>query len=364
MIFISHKTDPDHECALQFKKMLNDLGVETWIAPEDVQVGKSYAEEIPHALQKCEKVLFIFTEQSMQSRHVLKELDIAISCHKEIIPVQIGTFTPSTEFSYLLSGIQIKQWNEENRGEILSQLISSARVYEIAIQQEPPRKLKLIRGAFQENLDHAMEEGLIELDKTVIAAGIDRTGDLSISSTKGILRDLCQYLRTKFNYDIPQLQEYVNQAKKEQLNHTSADQLMEFGDCILIKLPVSTPHAAYLQFLFIANSQKNLSFAQSRDFDDLNGIDSREIVLRVFNRCNELGPQADTVFIGAMGTNGLSFPYEVIVAEIMNAFVYALKMGKTPNNLVFSVRNIDMERAGVTSQSIYHYVRNVVSFFC
>ena len=363
MIFISHKTDPDHELALEFKKILNDLKIETWIAPEDVPAGRCYAAEIPHAIKTCEKVLFILTEQSMQSKHVLKELDIAITNKKEIIPVQIGEFSLTDEFSYLLATEQIKEWNEENREGIISQLFSSARVYEIGIQQTPPRKLKLIRGAFQENLDYAMKENLIQLDKTVIAVGIDRTGDLSISSTKGILRDLCKYLHSKFNYDIPQLQEYVNRAKKEQLNHTSADQLMEFGDCILVKLPVPTSRATYLQFLFVANSQKNVSFAQSHDLDDLNGIDSRKIVLQVFNRCNELGEQADTIFIGAMGTNGLSFPYEVIVAEIMNAFVYAFKLGSNPNNLILSVRDEDMKRADVTSHAIYNYVRTVVSFF-
>ena len=54
-----------------------------------------------------------------------------------------------------------------------------------------------------------------------------------------------------------------------------------------------------------------------------------------------------------MGTNVLSFPYKVITAEIVNAFLYAVKLGKRPHNLYYSVRDEDMKNAGVTSQKIY-----------
>lgn len=356
MIFISHKKEPDHERALEFQRMLNDLGIETWIAPEGIPSGHLFAKDIPCALQKCEKVLFILTEDSMKSGHVLRELDMADRFGKEIVPVQIGDFPLSQEFMYLLSGYQIKQWNEENRDGILSQLMTSSRVYELKIQQRPPRKITLIRGDFQDNLDYALENKLVNPDQLIVATVIDRTGDLNRLSSGGILQDLCPYICEKFNCEMFQLQHYINQAKKEQLHHKSSDELMEFGDSILVKLPIDSTGTRFLYCLFIANTER------IPGSDKIKGIDSREIVLKVFSRCIELGEQAKTLFVGAIGTNKFSFPYEVISAEILNAFVYSAKMDQYPMNLIYSVRNEDMNNAGVTSQSVYNYVSNVVSF--
>ena len=52
MIFISHKMDPDHGLALEFQSLLKSRGIDTWLAPESIPIGKSFAEEIPQALRK------------------------------------------------------------------------------------------------------------------------------------------------------------------------------------------------------------------------------------------------------------------------------------------------------------------------
>lgn len=374
MIFISHKSNPDHELALYFKDLLNKYNVHSWIAPESVPVGQSFAETIPQAIRMCEKVLLILTPETLYSKHVAKEIDFVIRYNKEIVPVQMRDCKLSDEFDYLLSNVQIRIWNENTKDEIINELISSAPVFEIEIKKSPSKKLILMRGDFQNNLDHAIKNSIINPTRTIVVAGIDRFSDLYISSKKGILRDLCKYIESEYNYGLTQMQQLVNQAKIDQLNHPDANQKMNYGDSILIKIPLfsdhdmkpmspeSNPHS-FLQLLLVANSQKKSDFAVTHDLDSVEGIDSREIILHVFNRCMSLGSIADTVFIGAMGTNGLSFPYEVITAEIMNSYLYAVKMGSSPNNLVYSVRNEDMKKSGVTSQSIYNYVRNVVNFF-
>ena len=159
---------------------------------------------------------------------------------------------------------------------------------------------------------------------------------------------------------MPQLQELVDNAKLTQLGLHSVDDLLDYGDIILIKIPILE---SYFQLLLVANSQKSAEYVTTHNVDCVEGIDSREIILKVFNYCNQLGDDAESVFLGAMGTNGLSFPYEVITAEIMNCYLYSVKLGKPPVNLFFSVRSEDMVKTGVTSQAIYNYVGNVISFF-
>lgn len=365
MIFISHKHNPDHEIALYFKEILNQHNINTWLAPESVPVGQSFAETIPPALRMCEKVLLILTPDTLRSKHVVKEIDFAIRYNKEIVPVQMRGCELSDEFDYLLSNVQIRIWNENTKDEIINELISSTPVYEVIIKNSPLRKMTLMRGNFQENLDYALKNSLFDLNKTVVVTGLDRSSDLSISTTKGITRDLCRYIEQEYHFSIAQMQELINQAKIEQLQHTTVNQGLNYGDSVLIRIPIQLNITAndYLQILFIANSEKIESFSSTRDVDGVIGIDSREIVLRAFNRCMALGEAAETIFIGAMGTNALSFPYEVVTAEIMNSYLYTVKAGKSPNNLFYSVRNEDMQKSGVTGQAIYNYIRNVVNFF-
>ena len=98
----------------------------------------------------------------------------------------------------------------------------------------------------------------------------------------------------------------------------------------------------------------------------MEGIDSREIIISVFNKCRELeadGHPVCSLFIGAMGTNGLSFPYEVALSEILNCYVYAQRLGTDPRNLYFSMRSVDMTRAGLTVEEILSYITTIVKFF-
>lgn len=369
MIFISHKSDPDHEIALYFKKILNDMNVNTWMAPESVSVGQSFAETIPQAIRMCEKFLLILTPDTFCSKHVAKEIDFALRYSKEIVPVQMRECKLTDEFDYLLSNVQIRVWNEQTQEEIINELISSTPVYEIVIKKSPLRKMTLMRGDFQKNLDYAIENSLFDFSKTVIVTGIDRSSDLSISTSKGITKDLCKYIEEKFHFKVVQIQELIDQAKIEQLNHSAINQKLNYGDSLLVRIPVFFDGYAkqdlkcFLQVLFIANSEKKADFDTTCNLDDVIGIDSREIILHAFNRCMLLGEAAETIFIGAMGTNALLFPYEVITAEIMNSYLYTVKVGKSPKNLFYSVRNEDMKKSGVTAQSIYNYIRNVVNFF-
>lgn len=97
--------------------------------------------------------------------------------------------------------------------------------------------------------------------------------------------------------------------------------------------------------------------------DEIEGIDSREIVIKVFNKCNLLNDRVNTLFIEAMGTNGLTFPYEVITAEILNCFGYAMCCDYYPHNLYYSVREADTKKAGLTVGNILSYITKIVQFF-
>ena len=367
MIFISHKNEPDHETALIIRKKLKENGIESWIAPEDIAVGKNFAEEIPHAIRTCELFLLLLTAEVQQSPHVLKEINLAIKYRKKIIPVQLGEVELTDSYDYMFADIQIKKVgkNFEGFGEVLNELKMGERVYNVPIGGiNSNREFALIKGEFQDNMQWVIENPEINLSETVFVIGIDCSSRLDLSSTKGILKSVIEMLKDQYNISIENLQALVNQAKVEQLGHHDEYQKMQYGDIIVIKILLNeNKQEECLQILMIANSNKTGSFYSNNDVDAVEGIDSRIIILRAFEKCRVLGVTASNMMIGAMGTNGLEFPYEVITAEIVNSFIFAVTNNCSPYKLFYSVRIADLDRVGMTTEKIYHYIRNVIRFF-
>jgi len=75
-VFISHssqdKTIADAVCAA-----LENEAVRTWIAPRDVQPGRSFAGEITRAIQHSKVMVLIFSKHSNASQQVLREVQHA-----------------------------------------------------------------------------------------------------------------------------------------------------------------------------------------------------------------------------------------------------------------------------------------------
>lgn len=367
MIFISHKSDPDHGTALRIRKILAENGISSWIAPEDVASGEDFADEIPRAIRTCELFLLLLTKEMQSSAHVLKEVNLAIKYKKKIIPVHLGEVELTDRYDYLLANVQTKNIGPDfgRFDEVLDELKLGERVYSVPIGgTHSERKFSLIKGDFQENMKWILDNPEIDLDKTVFVIGIDSSSRLDWSSNKGILKDVIAMLKNQYGIGIETLQELVNTAKTEQLDHPDGGQGMRYGDSIVIKIPLcGEKQDRNLQILLIANSSKTEAFYLRNDLDAVEGIDSRIIILKIFDKCRRLGVTASNIMIGAMGTNGLEFPYEVITAEILNAFIFAAAKGCSPLHLYYSVRMADLERTGMTTEKIYHYIRNVVQFF-
>lgn len=367
MVFISHKSDPDHKLALMLKSLLEKNGVSCWIAPESVGYGEDYAAQIPWAIKSCEIFLLILSPDAQNSIHVRKELDIALRQNKRIVPVKYGDFEINESFEYLLTNVQTKPLLMDDSG--LLELIDICKLGErevcIEINRQPSRKLTVIKGGYSENMDHFIQNYPEELHRTVFAMGIDCTSDISISSTKGILKSVCTYLFEKYQITIEYLQRLVDDAKIKQLAHSGAGKPLRYKDIIVIRVPLGSQQdkPMELQLMLVANSKKNDTYYITHDVDEVEGIDSREIVIEVFNKCKQLGDTATNLFIGAMGTNGLSFPYEVITAEILNCYVFSYRMNSVPQNLFYSIREDDMMKAGLTIDEIMSYISTVTSFF-
>lgn len=101
-VFISHsssdKTVADTVCAA-----LENAAIRCWIAPRDVQPGRSFAGEITRAIQQSEIMVLIFSGHSNNSEQVLREVQLAVNAHLHIIQFRIEDVHLNDDLRYFLS---------------------------------------------------------------------------------------------------------------------------------------------------------------------------------------------------------------------------------------------------------------------
>ena len=117
-IFISHAS-VDVEVAVGLKAYLEKLGLSTWLARDDIEPGKNFAEEITNALEKSSALIVILSSASLSSAHVKREVNMSIDRGLTIIPVILGTpdeFISQLpeDWRYWLTVIQVLEFESVN----------------------------------------------------------------------------------------------------------------------------------------------------------------------------------------------------------------------------------------------------------
>ncbi len=109
-LFVSHHSSK-YEVAQHVEKALARHGVDCWIAPRDVGPGEAFDSAIMKAIRESAGVLLLFCSQSDKSPHVKRELILADSAHKAIIPLRLEEIVPD-DLAYHLASAQWIDWLE------------------------------------------------------------------------------------------------------------------------------------------------------------------------------------------------------------------------------------------------------------
>lgn len=123
-LFVSHHSSK-YEVALHVEKALARHGVDCWIAPRDVDPGAAFDSAITRAIRDCAGVLLLFCSQSDKSPHVKRELILADSAHKAIIPLRLEEIVPD-DLAYHLASAQWIDWLEK-RDESIARIAAKAQ---------------------------------------------------------------------------------------------------------------------------------------------------------------------------------------------------------------------------------------------
>lgn len=122
-IFISYSRD-DSDFVNSLIAGIEKRGVEVWIDRQDIPGGETWRAAIAEAIRSCDAFVIVLSPNSTVSKNVSKELSIAESHHRTIIPLlhQLCEIPPNME--YQLAEIQWIDFTTEEYAGALERLIS------------------------------------------------------------------------------------------------------------------------------------------------------------------------------------------------------------------------------------------------
>lgn len=123
--FISYSTK-NQSAADAMRALFKKHDIDTWMAPYDIPAGSEYAEVLYDALSGCSCLVLMLTDVSQNSQWVRKEVNIAITNGKTIIPVKLEDIELNSMMKFYLNDQQIVPVHviDDNSAEIQSILKS------------------------------------------------------------------------------------------------------------------------------------------------------------------------------------------------------------------------------------------------
>ena len=103
-VFIAY-SGKDQDLARRLHDDLQNAGIRTWFAPQDLKAGERIRDAIDQAIRRHDKILLILSESSVESLWVEQEVETALEKEREedrlvLIPIRIDDSVMSTRESW------------------------------------------------------------------------------------------------------------------------------------------------------------------------------------------------------------------------------------------------------------------------
>ena len=123
--FISHSSK-DTANAMSLVERLESREVKCWIAPRDIEAGSTYSAEIVEGIKTSASLIVLISKESLTSRHVEREVNLADDLRKPIYPVKLIDIEIHGGLSFYLSASKEVRLFEKT-GDPVEKLISSIK---------------------------------------------------------------------------------------------------------------------------------------------------------------------------------------------------------------------------------------------
>src|SRR6185437_5720363 len=132
-VFISYsskdKPTADAVCAT-----LESRGIRCWIAPRDVVPGEEYAAALVNALREARLMVLVFSSGANQSKHVLREVERAVSMGLPVVPLRIENVRPSAAMEYYIAS---RHWLDALTVPLERHLVQLAETVKVLLARMP-----------------------------------------------------------------------------------------------------------------------------------------------------------------------------------------------------------------------------------
>ena len=169
--FISYSSK-NQASADAMRNLLNAKGIETWMAPGDIPPGSEYAEVLFDALAGCSCLVLMLTNNAQESPWVKKEIGIAISNGKAIIPVKVEDVELNSSMKLYLHDCQmVPVLKIDERSEEIGKIIQSVRHHVMMDTKAEQQAALQKKGDFQTPTDeeNSAEETRERKEPTVVS---------------------------------------------------------------------------------------------------------------------------------------------------------------------------------------------------
>ncbi len=122
-VFISYSRK-DAAFALKLTADLAARGIKVWIDQGDIVAGDAWRRQIVEGIEGCRVFLIVLSPNSARSENVIKELSLADSNRKKIIPIIYQPVDIPAEMEYQLAGLQYQSFSQGVYEDHLTRLVS------------------------------------------------------------------------------------------------------------------------------------------------------------------------------------------------------------------------------------------------
>lgn len=100
-VFVSYSSK-DKEKADAICAALERAEIGCWIAPRDLTAGSQWGGGIVKAIEDCQAVLVVFSSASNDSPQVAREMELAVSGRRPLIPIRVENAMPTADMQFFL----------------------------------------------------------------------------------------------------------------------------------------------------------------------------------------------------------------------------------------------------------------------
>lgn len=125
-IFLSYSRH-DQGFADAVTRGLQDRDLQVWVDRQDIQAGDEWRAAISQAIAECDAFLVVLSPQCIASQNVVKELSLAETRHRHIVPIMYQPCEIPPSMDYTLTGLQWIDFSEMTFEDAFERLVAALR---------------------------------------------------------------------------------------------------------------------------------------------------------------------------------------------------------------------------------------------